>query len=179
MAKSNDKLFFNLGFFEDVEINDCVNKLNQFLSNKNIQNKYVYNDNIIDTEKSIERIKTIIDNIKDFKDIKCHFCNSSNIELKNRNLESNLYKCKRCNTLFRKYFLPPFIDYSSKYFVEDYKNQYGKTYEEDIENLLSLAKKRIEKIKSIKPSGKILDIGSAMGFFLKEASDNGYETEGI
>ena len=115
---------------------------------------------------------------KDFKDIKCPFCKSSNIERKNRNLESHLYKCGHCNTLFRKYFLSPFTDYSSKYFVEDYKKQYGKTYE-DVDNLSRLAKRRIEKIKKIKPNGKVLDIGSAMGFFLKEAANYGYITEGI
>ena len=99
--------------------------------------------------------------------------------MKNRNIESNLYSCLKCHTLFRKYFLPPFTDYSSKYFVEDYKNQYGKTYEEDSKNLTALAKRRLEKIKKLKPSGKVLDIGSAMGFFLNEAREYGYETEGI
>lgn len=179
LALSQKDLFFNLGFFEDINTNEAVKKLKEFLFNIDIQNKYVENGKLINTEKSIERIKIIIDNIKDFKNIECFFCKNKRIELKNRNLESNLYRCKKCNTLFRKYFLPPFTDYSSKYFVEDYKNQYGKTYEEDIENLSRLAKKRIEKIKQFKPHGKILDIGSAMGFFLNEARLNGYETEGI
>ena len=179
LAKSQKDLFFNIGFFENVNTDEAVKKLKDFLFDRDTQNKYTENANSIDTEKSLERIKTIIDNIKDFKDIKCPFCSSSSIEMKNRNLESNLYKCKNCNTLFRKYFLPPFTDYSSKYFVEDYKNQYGKTYEEDSENLKALARRRLEKIKKIKPKGKILDIGSAMGFFLKEASENGYDTEGI
>ncbi len=179
LAKSQSELFFNLGFFENVDVDDAVNKLREFLFNTDIQKEYLKNANSINTEKSLERIKIIIDNIKDFKNIKCPFCQSSNIEMKNRNLESNLYKCRKCNTLFRKYFLPPFTDYSSKYFVEDYKNQYGKTYEEDSANLTALAKRRLEKIKKIKPKGKILDIGSAMGFFLKEAREYGYETEGI
>ena len=179
LAKSQSELFFNLGFFENVDVDDAVNKLREFLFNTDIQKEYLKNANSINTEKSLERIKIIIDNIKDFKNIKCPFCQSSNIEMKNRNLESNLYRCKKCSTLFRKYFLPPFTDYSSKYFVEDYKNQYGKTYEEDSANLTALAKRRLEKIKKIKPKGKILDIGSAMGFFLKEAREYGYETEGI
>ena len=179
LAKSQSELFFNLGFFENVDVDDAVKKLREFLFNTDIQKEYLKNANSINTEKSLERIKIIIDNIKDFKNIKCPFCQSSNIEMKNRNLESNLYRCKKCSTLFRKYFLPPFTDYSSKYFVEDYKNQYGKTYEEDSANLTALAKRRLEKIKKIKPKGKILDIGSAMGFFLKEAREYGYETEGI
>ncbi|MDO6993515.1 methyltransferase domain-containing protein [Brachyspira innocens] len=179
LARSKDELFFNLGFFENVNTDEAVSKLKDFLFNKDTQNKYLENGKSINTEKSLERIKTIIDNIKDFKDIKCPFCGSSHIEMKNRNIESNLYSCLKCHTLFRKYFLPPFTDYSSKYFVEDYKNQYGKTYEEDSKNLTALARRRLEKIKKLKPSGKVLDIGSAMGFFLNEAREYGYETEGI
>ena len=172
-------IFFNLGFFEDINIEEAFNKIKKFLFDFDLQNEYKEKSKNIDTEKSIERIKIIIDNIEDFKNIECVFCKSKNIEIKNRNAESNLYKCKKCNSLFRKYFLPVSTDYSSKYFIEDYKNQYGKTYEEDEENLKALAKNRLEIIKSVKPAGKILDLGSAMGFFLKEASSNGYETEGI
>lgn len=179
LARSQEELFFNLGFFQNIDIDTAINKLKEFLFNDDMQNKYKEKGKLINTDKSLERIKTIIDNIKDFKNIECPFCKSRNIEMKNRNLESNLYKCQKCNTLFRKYFLPPFTDYSSKYFVEDYKNQYGKTYEEDSANLTALAKRRLEKIKKIKPNGKVLDIGSAMGFFLKEAREYGYETEGI
>ena len=172
-------IFFNLGFFEDINIEEAFNKINNFLFDFNLQNEYKENSKNIDTKKSTEKIKIIIDNIEDFQSIECDFCKSKNIEIKNRNSESNLYKCKKCNSLFRKYFLPVSTDYSSKYFIEDYKNQYGKTYEEDEENLKALAKSRLETIKNIKPTGKILDLGSAMGFFLKEASLNGYETEGI
>lgn len=172
-------IFFNLGFFEDINIEDAFYKINEFLFNFDLQNEYKEKAESIDTEKSIERIKTIIDNIAYFKNIKCPFCKSKNVEIKNRNAESNLYKCEKCKSLFRKYFLPVSTDYSSKYFIEDYKNQYGKTYEEDEENLKSLAKRRLKIINNIKPAGKILDLGSAMGFFLKEASLNGYETEGI
>lgn len=172
-------IFFNLGFFEDVNIEDAFYKINEFLFNLGLQNEYKEKAKNIDAKKSIERIKTIIDNIENFKKIKCPFCKSKNIKIKNRNTDSNLYKCEKCKSLFRKYFLPVSTDYSSKYFIEDYKSQYGKTYEEDEENLKALAKKRLKIINNIKPAGKILDLGSAMGFFLKEASLNGYETEGI
>ena len=163
-------IFFNLGFFEDINIEEAFNKINNFLFDFNLQNEYKENSKNIDTKKSTERIKIIIDNIEDFQSIECDFCKSKNIEIKNRNTESNLYKCKKCNSLFRKFFFPISTDYSSKYFIENYKNQYGKTYEEDEENLKALAKSRLETIKNIKPTGKILDLGSAMGFFLKEAS---------
>ncbi len=179
LAENQKELFFNLGFFENINTDEAVIKLKEFLFNEDIRIKYREKGKLVNTEKSLDRIKTIIDNIKDFKNIKCPFCGSAYAYMKNRNIESNLYRCRKCQALFRKYFLPPFTDYSSKYFVEDYKNQYGKTYKEDSSNLISLAKMRLKKIKKIKPQGKILDIGSAMGFFLKEAEECGYETEGI
>ena len=37
----------------------------------------------------------------------------------------------------------------------------------------------IQKIKLFKPSGKLLDIGTNMGFFLRKAKQAGFETEGV
>ena len=37
----------------------------------------------------------------------------------------------------------------------------------------------LEKIKKIKSSGKLLDVGTNMGFFLRKARDFGYDTEGV
>ncbi len=179
LANIENDIFFNLGFYKEINIENAIKNLKNFLEDYNIQSKYLDNTIKIDTFKSIERFETIIENIKDFKNIKCPFCDSDNYIRINRNIESNLYRCNSCKTLFRKYFLPPFTDYSSRYFVENYKNQYGKTYEEDIDNLSKLARRRLDKLRQVKPKGKILDIGSAMGFFLNEAKKQGYETEGI
>jgi 2-polyprenyl-3-methyl-5-hydroxy-6-metoxy-1,4-benzoquinol methylase len=37
----------------------------------------------------------------------------------------------------------------------------------------------LKKIKKIKPSGRLLDVGTNMGFFLRKAKQLGYETEGV
>jgi SAM-dependent methyltransferase len=72
-------------------------------------------------------------------------------------------------------------EYSSSYFMEEFKNQYNKTYYEDEVNLRNLAKKRLKILnKFIKPEGKkILEIGCAAGFFLSEAKSLGYDVKGI
>jgi 2-polyprenyl-3-methyl-5-hydroxy-6-metoxy-1,4-benzoquinol methylase len=72
-------------------------------------------------------------------------------------------------------------EYSSTYFMEEFKNQYKKTYYEDETNLRNLAKKRLNILKNyIKPEGKsILEIGCAAGFFLSEAESMGFEVKGI
>jgi 2-polyprenyl-3-methyl-5-hydroxy-6-metoxy-1,4-benzoquinol methylase len=71
--------------------------------------------------------------------------------------------------------------YTDSYFLDEYKNQYKKTYYEDEVNLRTLAKKRLEVLKNFQdPKGKtLLEIGSASGFFLDEAKKVGYITKGI
>ncbi len=72
-------------------------------------------------------------------------------------------------------------EYSSTYFMEEFKNQYKKTYYEDEINLRNLAKKRLNILnKFIKSQGSsILEIGCAAGFFLSEAKSLGFDVKGI
>ncbi len=154
---------------------DDINNLESALNSK--KKKESIN---IDTDKSIERFINIIENIETLKNKNCPICNSNNFHLALRDEKSNLYRCNNCHTLYRLYFLSTDSDfYDSEYFEEDYKLQYGKTYVEDSDNLRALARNRLHIIKRHKPSGKILDLGSAMGFFLKEASLMGYEPLGV
>jgi len=154
---------------------DDINNLESILNSK--EKKETVN---IDTDKSIERFISIIENIETLKNTNCPVCHNDNICLALRDEKSNLYRCNDCRTLYRKYFLSTDSNYyGSEYFEEDYKLQYGKTYIEDSYNLRNLARNRLHVIKRHKPSGNILDLGSAMGFFLKEASLMGYNTLGV
>ena len=101
----------------------------------------------------------------------CPLCGSERQIL----LSSGLYKCRNCGCGYNtKHKL---LDYTDSYFTSDYKKQYGKTYEEDFNHIYSISKKRIDHIKQISKgtNNSILDIGSALGFFLKCASDAGYK----
>lgn len=104
------------------------------------------------------------------KNILCPLCGSEKKIL----LGSGLYKCRSCGCGFNA--AHKLLSYSDSYFTTDYKNQYGKTYEEDFDNIYSISKKRIDQIIKISSIRKksILDIGSALGFFLKCASDSGF-----
>jgi len=68
-------------------------------------------------------------------------------------------------------------DYGSGYFLDEYRKQYNKTYFEDEKNLRRLARERLQLVSECMGwqgrdwKGKwILEIGSATGFFLHEAS---------
>ena len=92
-------------------------------------------------------------------------------------------KCRSCgavtNTQHRM------ISYSDSYFTDDYRAQYGKTYAEDFDNIYALSMERIRSIQKYISSKKgkrlsLLDIGCALGFFLKAAQDAGFSpVEGI
>jgi len=66
--------------------------------------------------------------------------------------------------------------------LEKYKKQYSKTYLEDFDNIYNIALKRLKKIitkledKANIKKISLLDIGSAMGFFLKAARDTGIDS---
>jgi len=72
--------------------------------------------------------------------------------------------------------------YTAEYFLEEYRASYGRTYEEDREAIILLAKKRLDiiagfLIKTLDSS--VLDIGCALGYFLDEAHERGYATSGM
>ncbi len=90
------------------------------------------------------------------------------------------------NTGVLKYKKAKHRDYGDSYFMEEYKSQYKKTYYEDESNLRNMASRRIDVLRSVfGVSGKgfagkkILEIGSAAGFFLHEAEKAGFIGKGF
>ncbi|MBI39648.1 MAG: hypothetical protein CMF59_08615 [Leptospiraceae bacterium] len=83
------------------------------------------------------------------------------------------------------------LDYGPEYFLEEYENQYGKSYLEDESNLRNMARRRLEWMEETIRAGNhivpwdhprgpaLLEIGSAAGFFLDEARERGFRTTGI
>ncbi|MDY6968648.1 MAG: class I SAM-dependent methyltransferase [Spirochaetota bacterium] len=108
----------------------------------------------------------------------CPICNSNKYSYISTDVQ-HIQRCKRCNIIFNSNHLP--CNYDNKYFTDEYSKQYGRSYIEDFENIYALSLTRLQKIFSlnkdnIKPKNvNLLDIGSAMGFFLKAAKDSGIE----
>lgn len=112
----------------------------------------------------------------------------SKISLKNpdkiiaRNLLRTYRRCSCCGMIYLSFSAEPEKSYHKAYFFEEYKNQYGKTYKEDFENIKSQCLRRTDEIKSLIQQNEIktsvLDIGCAYGPFLSAAYDKGFSVFG-
>jgi SAM-dependent methyltransferase len=96
----------------------------------------------------------------------------------------HLRRCVSCGVVYNSAFKP--ARYDKQYFTHEYAKCYGKTYEQDRDNILALSARRVDAI--IRLGGfegslgalRLLDIGSAMGFFLEAAKRRGVgAVEGI
>ena len=110
-------------------------------------------------------------------DSACHTCPLCG-SVKTRHAGGDLYRCGLCGGAFNEGYRP--LDYGNDYFIEEYRNQYGRTYEEDFSQIYAMAQTRLKRILSLfqsdphKSRASLLDIGSALGFFLKAARDSGF-----
>jgi len=117
------------------------------------------------------------------KTFDCPVCqkNDKSGKIISRN-ETRTYRCcPTCGMVYISFSCVPDTKYEKEYFFESYKNQYGKTYKEDFENIKASCVKRVEVINQINPPSEVssvLDIGCAYGPFLKAASEKGWKAFG-
>lgn len=109
--------------------------------------------------------------------VNCNLCGSSGFE------KNSYFKCKKCGFVF--------VDgirnkqksiYKEEYFhIEDFKNSKRgyRSYEKDRDSHKYYFEKKLDLIKKYLPFGKILDVGCALGFFMEEAYEFGYDPYGI
>ena len=97
--------------------------------------------------------------------------------------ERTYRKCKKCGVIFMDRIKEPPVEYEREYFFEHYKQQYGKTYLEDFDNIKSAAKRRLKTIKTFlhteSKNPALLDIGCAYGPFLAASREEGFFPAGI
>ena len=105
----------------------------------------------------------------------CQFCSS----LLN-NISKKFLVCQNCAVIFNLNY--QVTSYEDSYFENEYKNQYGKSYIDDKINLQKKMAHRLEVFKKYfkNNSGnkKLLEIGSAAGFFIELARESGFDAEG-
>ena len=171
------------GFMEIGIEKPNKNKLDQFVSSgfdyKTLQKKYIPN--------SYTKLKDLILSINKTESI-CPVCknNCNPANISHRFESKNFYLCSNCHMTFQHNYLPVKDSYKKKYFFEDYKKQYGRTYLEDFKSIQKFASGRLKIINNILVNRgldghdpELLDVGCAYGPFLAESSLSGYMPTGV
>ncbi len=106
--------------------------------------------------------------------IRCKICGSTNTANILNNQHTNLIKCFKCDVIFVHPQPREILKKNINFYQNDRKNYLGAERE-----LFKRAEKLLKEIKRYKNGGKLLEIGSSYGFFLKMARDEGFDTYGI
>jgi len=119
--------------------------------------------------------------------VSCNLCEGKNTEQLHRIEGFNIVRCKKCGLVY----VNPRPDirslkalYDREYFHNDEKHSSGRYlgYTDYLSNRNNIEKtfdKRLRTIEKFTGSGRILDVGCALGFFLSAASKRGWDVWGI
>lgn len=109
----------------------------------------------------------------------CNLCEGKEIRFLFEKDNIEIVQCRNCNLIYTNTVLDDEKLYSKDFFVgKDTLTASYTDYSQDKEILKSTAKKRITQIKKYVKSGRLLDIGCALGFFLDEARGE-FDTYGV
>lgn len=104
----------------------------------------------------------------------CRVCGSGQKKLLFEKFGYRIVKCGDCSLIYTDFHpTPEFLRdfYSKNYFVDGNKKLGYDNYENEEESSRLTARKRINLL-SLKPGGRVLDVGCAYGFFLSEVPDS-------
>ena len=114
--------------------------------------------------------------------MKCYLCQAPMALFLHKN-GFDIYRCDSCRlaqTNLKKSYKQFVKDHYSKgYYTGDPAYSAYANYAEDKPHIVRNMKKFLAKIKKAKPTGKLLDVGCAMGFFVEEALKAGYDAYGF
>ncbi len=102
-------------------------------------------------------------------------------EVISRNESRTYRRCSYCGMVYMSFTIEEDKEYKKSYFFEDYKKQYGKTYEEDFESIKNQGLRRasiIRMLTGFTGDKTLLDIGCAYGPFLSAAADSKFNPFG-
>jgi 2-polyprenyl-3-methyl-5-hydroxy-6-metoxy-1,4-benzoquinol methylase len=114
---------------------------------------------------------------------RCNYCGSLDRRPLFDGPYSDIVECLSCGLIFNA-VMPSKQELAAIYTEEYYQSkdslQYGYTdYRADRDNIAKTARKRLREIEKIKPSGHLLDVGCAFGFFLEVARERGWAVSGV
>lgn len=89
-------------------------------------------------------------------------------------IKTDVVRCKNCGFIYTN----PMIRGMEHLELEHYRN--AEDYQASrVEDVSGMFRSRVNELKKLKPSGRLLDVGAGKGEFLSEAKKAGYECEGV
>lgn len=115
-------------------------------------------------------------------DPRCPICGTAVNPAAARFPKRTYLRCRDCGILYLVCFGETARRYDERYFFEEYRRQYGRTYLEDFEAIKELGRQRLLLLQRLLPPGgrppHLLDVGCAYGAFLSAARERGFVVEG-
>lgn len=112
----------------------------------------------------------------------CPVCERRGNQSVGRFVDRSYFRCDHCSVIYELDFAATKRAYTKRYFFEEYREQYGKTYLEDFDNLRNAAAARLARIEAVSSpvaNRLLLDVGCAFGPFLVEAAGRGARVFGV
>lgn len=120
---------------------------------------------------------------KDFVLVPCDACGSDDFEPLHLLNGRPMVGCCECGLNFMNVRPAPHLlqqVYASEYFTAPRTQKSVSNYEADKPNVLRFARARLDVLERLLPGkGRLLDVGCALGFYLQEASDRGWQVAGM
>ena len=112
-----------------------------------------------------------------FAERPCPICEGKDTSRRYRLRAKKVFWCRRC----RLFFIDPFPDEKTLWAsYEGTASEFQKNYFESFQDLRSKSFTRgIELLKRWDRHGRLLDVGTGLGFFLAQARREGWEAEGL
>lgn len=115
--------------------------------------------------------------------VNCPICGSDLFKRLYPKYYERIVKCDKCDLIYTNpRLLKKYLKhlYSKDYFKNSVSTHFGyENYAEDEKKIVKTFKERVEKIESQVKRGTLLDVGCAMGFFMKAARDAGWKVNGV
>ncbi len=114
--------------------------------------------------------------------MKCYLCDAP-IRFNLKKNGYDIYRCDSCGlarTDLRQQYDTFIVEqYNKGYFTGDLSRGAYINYKEDKPFIVRNMRKFLSEIKKVKPNGRLLDVGCAMGFFVEIALEAGYDAYGF
>ena len=169
---------YNFAFVEDKGLSDS--SLQNALNSQNL-----YAKKFLNGEK--KSLGEFLRHLSAGKKMCCPVCGKNAEqpdEVISRNETRTYRRCSNCGMVYMAFTTIEDKQYKKSYFFEEYKKQYGKTYEEDFDSIKAQGLRRASIIKSLCGTAQnageknLLDIGCAYGPFLSAAADSSFNPFG-